>query len=184
MIDYGCGLTLGPLRREHLGLYQAWRNHSEIRWRCRNRHLGLLTGAHQERWYEAVTGPHSTAAMFEVLLDNYPSAQEAIGVGGLVDVDHRNRKAELSLYLDPSHSGPRVADSLDRAAIRTLIAYGFQELNLERIWCETVATFVYGWDTLEALGFEREGTLRNSYWIAGKPVGSLIHAMLRADWLP
>ncbi|WP_423169348.1 GNAT family N-acetyltransferase, partial [Stenotrophomonas maltophilia] len=74
------------------------------------------------------------------------------------------------LYID-EHFAPDAA--------RTLIRYGFDELDLHRLWSE-----IYDFDTpktklFEGLGFHLDGRHKQTHWAEGKWHDSLFFALLR-----
>ena len=67
-------------------------------------------------------------------------------------------------------------------ALRLLIAYGFNTLNLHRIWCEVYsnnsAINVY-----RHLGFKDEGILRQHHYDEGQYWDSHMLGLLRSEWM-
>ena len=66
-------------------------------------------------------------------------------------------------------------------ALRTLIKYGFEDLNLNRIWCEVydnnAALEVY-----KHIGFIYEGKMRENYYHEGQYWDSHILGMLKKEY--
>jgi diamine N-acetyltransferase len=80
-----------------------------------------------------------------------------VGSCGLHKIDPRNHGAELGMVIgDPSDWGR----GLGSEAARLLIAYGFDTVNLHRIWLEVYEDNHGARKIYEKLGFRLEGTLR------------------------
>jgi len=67
-------------------------------------------------------------------------------------------------------------------AVRTLINYGFQQLNLNRIEATTDSENTRSIRLLERLGFLKEGRLRQKYFYKGKHHDELVFSLLKKDW--
>lgn len=126
MISYGYGIELGPLRWDNIECYRVNRNDEAIRRWCRQR--GLIDEISQRDWYvKTVEDPH--VSMFEILSEN-----QQVGVCGLTDINLYNRRAEFSLYINVNRQGR----GYSVPALKTLCRHGFDDLNLNLIWGETV----------------------------------------------
>lgn len=170
MIDYGHCVKLGPLCEEHLDSYREARNDRRIwRW-CRQK--SLIDEMSHEAWFEAQSAD-PTIEMFEVL----DTADELVGVCGLTDINHHAQRAEFSLYIMPEHHGNGYAEG----ALRTLVNFGFKELNLNMVFGETV-----GENPAEALfekvGFIHTGFRPSYYFKDGAYQDSHLWCLLRDSW--
>jgi ribosomal-protein-alanine N-acetyltransferase len=68
-------------------------------------------------------------------------------------------------------------------AVRAVVRYGFEQLNLNRIYAQTIADNTRSVRMLEALGFVREGTARqHSLEDASAFHDSALYGLLRSDW--
>lgn len=101
-----------------------------------------------------------------------------VGDIGLTGI-HPCGRAELSIAF-----GEKVywAKGLGRAAIRVLLAFGFEALDLRRISLVVDADNARGIRCYEAAGFRSEGTLRAHRLRYGKPLDMLAMAILREDF--
>ena len=66
-------------------------------------------------------------------------------------------------------------------ALRQLCRYGFEYLNLNRIWCEVYSNNA-SLDMYRHIGFKDEGILRENYYSEGKYWDSHILSMLKRDY--
>jgi diamine N-acetyltransferase len=182
MIGYGYGVAFDTL--DKAAQARLWRNEKEIYDNCRQ--VGLLSEKDQEGWM--ATG--DTKHMFTVMkvlgnrndgLGNEYIEDVAIGVAGLTGVHSTHRAAEISLYIAKEFQS-QVPPGVAKAIIKTLAAYAFEMLNLNRIFGETFATNTIELLNLQELGFVTEGALRQTYYKNGKYIDSVIQSMLRSDY--
>ena len=66
-------------------------------------------------------------------------------------------------------------------ALRALIKYGFNDLNLNKIWCE-VYTNNDALDIYRHIGFRDEGLIRQHYFNEGKYWDSNLLSLLRCEY--
>jgi [ribosomal protein S5]-alanine N-acetyltransferase len=68
-------------------------------------------------------------------------------------------------------------------ALTALLSYGFAELALNRVEADIDPRNVASAKTLERLGFQHEGFLRERWVVDGEVSDSGIYGLLRRDWL-
>jgi RimJ/RimL family protein N-acetyltransferase len=69
-------------------------------------------------------------------------------------------------------------------AQRTLLAFGFGTLRLERIWLTVDADNARAIRSYQKVGFRQEGYMRNARQVNGRPADGLLMAILREEWRP
>ena len=170
----GKRVGLRAVERSDLPLLRDWRNLDHFRKNFREvRELNL---ADQERWYEqsCVSNPNDFMFVFQDL-----KTGEAIGAGGLLYINWIIRSADFSFYIGKNEEYVSVGGYAHEAA-RLLIDYGFQSLNLNKIWME-----LYEFDTrkldffTKEFGFNRDGVLRQNCFSEGEYWDSVIISHLR-----
>ena len=106
---------------------------------------------------------------------------EAIGGIGLHPGDDVNRlTAELGYWIAQPFWGRGIAT----AAVRAIVAYGFEQQPLERIEAYVFANNPASARVLEKTGFTYEGRLRRNVIKDGQMLDSLLYARLRGDAAP
>ena len=70
---------------------------------------------------------------------------------------------------------------IGHCALRTLIKYGFNDLNLNKIWCE-VYTNNDALDIYRHIGFRDEGLIRQHYFNEGRYWDSNLLSLLRCEY--
>ena len=83
-----------------------------------------------------------------------------IGAFGLHHWDHYHRRAEVGYGLAHAYWG----QGFGSEALRAIVRFGFEKLNLNRIYARTIADNYESVQLLERLGFQREGTQRKHSW--------------------
>jgi UDP-4-amino-4,6-dideoxy-N-acetyl-beta-L-altrosamine N-acetyltransferase len=156
MIDYGLGVELQAFSSEDNNDARHCRNNPKVRGWCRQ--VGLIDWRQQDLWFDRQSDDPSIK-MFSILQTD---SIGFLGACGLTDIDHINRRAEFSLYIHPSRHGK----GFGRRALLTLLKFGFDELNLNRIWGETMEGN-FAINLFETIGFEREGTRKEFYFKNG-----------------
>ena len=101
-----------------------------------------------------------------------------IGTCTLFHLDTRNRRAELGYALGREHWGKGHM----REALGALLGFAFTDLNLHRLEADVDPANAASIKSLERLGFQREGHLRERWLVAGGVYDSLFYGLLRREW--
>lgn len=99
-----------------------------------------------------------------------------IGLLSLICGDHR--QAAIGWGLGFEHRGQGHATE----AAQALLAYGFTELDLHRIYAKTSSRNPGSYRVMERLGMRREAELREAAFQDGAWVDVLIYGRLAAEW--
>lgn len=172
----GKQVGLRALEKVDLPLLRDWRNIQSFRRNFREfRELGLDD---QLRWYDSLQSTKSTNFMFVItrLEDDLP-----IGACGLLYTNWIIRAADFSFYIGYEESYIDTAGYANEAA-QLLINYGFNVLNLNKIWMELYEFDSLKLDFFEKLGFKRDGKLRDNCFEDGRYWDSYIISLTRKDY--
>ena len=88
------------------------------------------------------------------------------------------READIGYELDPRYWGQGYASE----AARTIVQFGFSELQLHRVWSWCIADNVGSVRVLEKLGMRQEGRLRENEYYKGRWWDTLLYAILEDEW--
>ncbi|MDF3934745.1 GNAT family N-acetyltransferase [Pseudomonas citronellolis] len=91
-----------------------------------------------------------------------------------------SRRAELGYCLGRSAQGQGFMNE----ALRSLLTHAFDELRLNRLEADIDPRNLPSAATLERLGFQREGLLRQRWIVAGEVSDTALYGLLATDWLP
>lgn len=104
---------------------------------------------------------------------------EHIGVCGLHDGHPINRRSELGVMIGAKeHWG----EGYGFDALRTLITFGFREMNLRRIMLRVDENHDRAIALYERLGFQPEGRQRAEHWSRGRPLDFVVMGILRNEF--
>lgn len=67
-------------------------------------------------------------------------------------------------------------------ALSAVISFGFDQLDLHRIYAETISDNLSAIKMLKRLGMQSEGVLRQNQYIKGSWKNTLIFGILKAEW--
>jgi len=165
----GKKVGLRAVEKEDLPFLRDWRNIPEFRKHFREvRELSLID---QEAWFESLQKTKHINYMFTIidLKTNSP-----IGAAGLLYINWINRAGDFSFYIgkDAAYIDN---DGIAKEAAQLLIDYGFNNLNLHKIWME-----LYEFDNLKIdfftrkFNFKQDALLRDNCFEDGKYWNSLI----------
>ena len=104
--------------------------------------------------------------------------QAMVGEVSLIWRDEVSRQGEIGYILNPAHHGRGYATE----AARALLALGFGELGLHRIYARCAAANSSSWRVMERLGMRREAHFREHAFIKGAWTEELIYAIVEDDW--
>jgi RimJ/RimL family protein N-acetyltransferase len=161
-------LRLVPLARAHVARTRDWANDPE---------LALLmdrarpvSEVEHDAWFAALL-QRADCAYFAV-----EERDRHVGNVWLWAIDGRHRKAELRVVIGEAAARGRGVGS---RAIDLLCRYGFERLNLHRIYAYVLGINPAGRRAFETAGFVLEGTLREDRWSEGRFVDCDVLARLR-----
>lgn len=103
-----------------------------------------------------------------------------IGAGGLTITNHEWLEAELWYVLNRQYW----RHGYTTEAVHALVSFGFQQIQLHRIWAMCHPDNIGSWRVLEKIGMTNEGRLRQHYWEGSQWRDSLLYAMLEHEWKP
>lgn len=103
---------------------------------------------------------------------------ELIGNCGIRRDSPGSHEASMGYELSPQHWGRGYATE----AARAVLAFGFTELRLHRVWAYCVADNAGSIRVLEKLGMQQEGRLRDKEYFKGRWWDTLLFAILEEEW--
>ncbi|HEX5824315.1 MAG TPA: GNAT family protein [Candidatus Limnocylindrales bacterium] len=164
-----------PAERDDLPLFVRWLSDART-----TRTLAVVSPLSQpleERWFEQMLEHHGRDRWHFVicrLADDRP-----VGVIDLHEIDTTNGSAGLGILIGtPDDTGQGYGSD----ALRAILAFGFGELRLERIWLEVYAINEGARRVYERVGFVHEGTLRRALFRGGSYHDVHRMAILRLEW--
>jgi RimJ/RimL family protein N-acetyltransferase len=171
-------LSLRALEKDDLIQLKDWRNNENFRKFFRE--YRELSMDNQLAWFENYVIKDNRTLMFGIV-ENKNNL--LIGVNGLCYIDWINRNADLSLYIgfDDIYIDTYI-DGYAWQSLDLLFEYGFNRLNLHKVWTEIYSFDEKKHDLYEKYGFHRDAVLRDNYFYDGKYQDSHIYSILADDW--
>ena len=174
---YGTKTELCPIEEHHLPLMVKYRNDPNMRQYFRE--YRLISIEHQTEWWNSKVRKDPSWEYFIIKLTDDPHFEQDcfIGMCGLTYIHPTNRSAEFAIAIgSDNHRGKGYGSD----ALRALIEYGFNELNLHRIYCEVFSNNP-AINLYKRMGFKEEGILRDTYYCHGQYWDSHMLAILSTE---
>jgi len=168
----GKNVALVPFEEKHLQKTLDLVNNLSIATLI-NRVLPVASFEHR-KWYEEVICD-KTQVIFAIE-DNNKKAH--IGNCGLKKIDPRSLQAELWIYLEEGSLGREYGTE----AIQLLVKYGFDFLNLNRIYLYLMDYNKQAQRAFERVGFKTEGRFRQHVFINGSFHDTIWMGLLRREF--
>lgn len=173
-------LSLVSVRSQDIMLIMKWRNEQIDVLRQKT----LLTPEMQVKYYEENVWNTFDMDYPPQILFSYLRGEECIGYGGLVHISWEDKRAEVSFILDKNLiSDENIYCQLFSTFLTILKKIAFEELDFNRIYVETYDIRAVHIACLEKNGFRLEGRMRENIRIKDKFYDSLIHGILKSDYL-
>jgi len=126
------------------------------------------------RWVDA-----HAQAKDEALYVIADEGDRCLGHVGLYKIDHRVRCAEFAILVGDKKVW---GSGIGRACTTFMLRFGFDELQLHRIYLEVLASNGRARKLYDSLGFALEGTLRQAQWKGGKYLDVHVMGILEDEW--
>jgi RimJ/RimL family protein N-acetyltransferase len=165
--------ALRAIEKDDLEQLLTWRNDPELRRYFRE--YRELNYQQQMNWFDKKVNNDASTSMFAIVDLN----DNLLGAAGLCYIDWINRTADFSIYIGKDKI--YIDRILAPDAARVLIKYAFEELGLNRLWCEIYSYDVAKVNLLQALGFKLDGTHRQTHWAEKKWHDSFFYSLLTSD---
>ena len=101
-----------------------------------------------------------------------------IGTTTLFNLNLDNERAELGYAMGRAHWGKGYMNE----ALHALLAHAFEVMELRRLEADVDPRNASSIRTLERLGFQREGFLRERWHVNGEIQDALFYGLLRREW--
>ena len=126
-----------------------------------------------KKWYESNLNNNKR---FDAVFED--EGGQLVAFGGLTNIDYSVRKAEFYIFVNPNMQGKGIGT----AATKMLCKYGFDILQLHKIYLFTNASNKGAKKTYEKVGFVLEGVHREENIIAEKYEDRLYYGLLAKEF--
>ena len=167
------------IEKEDIPYFTRWLNDPEVR-----KGLSMIMPfslTEEEEWFAGLTKrpPFEKPLAMEIQPD--PEVDEWIFVGncGLLGIDWQNRFAEVGIFIGEKAYWNQ---GFGTKAIQLMMKFGFEDLNLHRIWLRVFETNQRAVRSYIKAGFTEEGKFREAHYVDGKYVDVIIMSALKDEW--
>ena len=165
---------LRPIEREDLDALWRWQNDPEVMhyWAA----PALISRDElAARYGGGLSGP--TGQAHWLLIATHEG--EPIGRIGYVDLDRRNRRAELAIQIGERAYWGR---GYGRDAIVAFLGHLFHELNLHKVWLRVEEYNGRARRAYERCGFRRDGVLREHTFLGGRYYDAIVMSLIEDEF--
>jgi diamine N-acetyltransferase len=189
-VIYGAKTRLRRIEREDISTFVRWFGDPQVReYLLINRPISV---AEEERWFEGLQDRHDTELFaIEAAVEGAVAASPVeaaasshwvhIGNTGLHSINWTHRAAELGIVIGEKEYWGRGFGS---DAIRALVRFGFEEINLHRIFLHVFEDNGRAIRAYEGCGFQHEGRLRDGVYRHGRYYDLLAMSILSHELGP
>lgn len=163
-------LYLSPMSEDDLEIYTKWMNDKEITEKLGNYYKNI-TLSFEKKYLENESG-----YSFAIVLKK---ENRLIGNISLMDVNNINQTASLGIFIGDKEDRNK---GYGKEAIKILLDYGFNTLNLNNIMLGVFSFNEFAIRTYEKIGFKKIGHRRNSIYRNGKLYDEIFMDILKDDF--
>ena len=165
-------VRLRELRRDDIDEILRWINDPEV-----TGYLSMyrpVTRMAEEKWIDEISASDRDIVFIMETLDG-----EYLGNIGLHSIDHVHQHAEMGIVIGRKD---RWGQGYGSDAVRTLLRYGFNTLNLNKVWLRVQAGNQRAIRSYKSCGFVTEGRRRQHVFSDGRFHDEDIMSVLRDQW--
>jgi RimJ/RimL family protein N-acetyltransferase len=176
MFEFG-DIRLRPVEQEDLKALHEWENDFELIMYSRNLPINFVNMAQLEKRYEEWVKDEREMHFIVELA----ASKEAIGIARLEREDWGNVKAaDIGAYIGKKELWGK---SYGRQITVALLEIVFYQLNMDRCAASSVEYNTRAHKVLEACGFKKTGTIRQSAFVGGRKWNRVYFDILREEYL-
>lgn len=165
-------IKLKPIEADNLHVIQEWRNNKNFQPFLRE--YRELSSLNINNWFKEIT--FNDKFEFFIIYDNL---DKPLGVSGLTYINWVSRNADIHLAI---YEKDWIDDVYAPEVLNTMLDYGFNYLNLHKIYAEVYEIDFKKKTFFLKSGFKKDGCLRDHYYYKGKYVNSHIFSILKKEF--
>ncbi len=167
--------NLRPVSREDIERSLVWRNDEFIKKTLLTYRLPV-TRPMEEEWIEKAMNGDKDRIVFAI---DGKEPVKHVGFVELNSIDYLNRNAQFAIVIgDESARGKGIASD----ATRAILQYGFNTLNLHKMYLQVVAYNEQALHLYDKIGFKIEGVLRQQLFLDGEYHNMVCMGVLKEDF--
>ncbi|MEL7625283.1 MAG: GNAT family protein [Anaerolineaceae bacterium] len=178
-ILYAQRLRLRASEREDIPLFLKWVNDPEITEFLEQ--VTVFNRMQEETWFERVSsGPRAELPLVIEILQ--PDGENWLPIGNLsfMNIHPVNKSAEIGIMIGEKQYWNQ---GYGTEAMRRMCQYGFEDLNLHRIFLRVYEDNNRGKAAYRKVGFVHEGTMREARYHRGRYWNVDFMSIIKTDWV-
>lgn len=176
---YSKRLRLRAPEREDVPLFLKWVNDPEVTENLEQ--VAAYNLLQEEAWFEKMSsGPRTEMPLVIEIHKQDNDVWIPIGNIGFADIHQINRSAEIGIMIGEKEYWDQGYGS---EAMRRMCQYGFEELNLHRIYLRVFEGNNRGKRAYQKIGFVYEGTMREARYHRGRYWGVDFMSIIKTEWV-
>ena len=175
----GNQIRFRAIEKEDLPNFVRWLNDPEVRQGlCLRYPLSL---AEEEEWFATMIKrpPQERPMAIEIQPDPNKDTWVFVGNLGFFDVNWENRSAEIGIHIGEKEYWDK---GFGTKAMRMILKYGFESLNLHRLYLRVFETNQRAIRSYQKVGFKTEGKMRQAHFMNGTYIDVLLMSILQQEW--
>lgn len=175
----GDQIRFRAIEKEDLPNFVRWLNDPEIhQWLCLRYPLSL---AEEEDWFADMIKkpPQERPMAIEIQPDPGKDSWVFVGNCGFSNVNWENRSAEIGIHIGEKDYWDR---GFGTKAMQLILKFGFESLNLHRLYLRVFETNQRAIRSYEKAGFIIEGKMRQAHFMNGDYFDVLLMSVLQQEW--
>lgn len=164
-------LKFEEFTQEHIPYYYAWRNDPTVAIFDQSEFLRPRSMEEVETWAQRLVEGYTYTVLYN---------EKPIGTIALMNVDTRNRHAELAIMIGDKSKWSK---GLGTEMLTQLLSYGFEGLNLRKLYLHVFDFNKRAIGLYEKFGFKKEGTKKEMVYRGGKYHDVHFYALFKNDYI-
>lgn len=167
---------LRELERRDLSTINKWRNDPEL--------ISLLGAPFRfinldvdDRWFSDYMANRGRAVRCAIVEAN--SSDKILGLVSLTDIDFLNQSAQFHIMIGKTNSRNK---GIGTFAVNAMLSHAFRNMNIYRVWLETVIYNDAAQHLYEKCGFVKEGIKRKSVFKDGMFRDKVVYSILKEEF--
>lgn len=175
----GDQIRFRAIEKEDLPCFVRWLNDPEVRQGLCMRYP--LSFAEEEEWFAKMIKrpPQERPMAIEIQPESDKDTWVFVGNCGFFDVNWENRSAEIGIHIGEKKYWNK---GFGTKAMQLILKYGFESLNLHRLYLRVFETNQRAIRSYQKAGFITEGKMRQAHFMNGTYIDVLLMSILQQEW--
>lgn len=169
-------VRLRAIERDDLPRFTSWLNDADVR-----RNLLVyypISMPQEENWFDSILKESVDEQPLCIDVKSGRSWEHAGNIS-FMRFNQHDRSAEIGIFIGRKDFWNK---GYGCEAMRLMVAHGFNNINLNRIYLTVFETNPAGIRCYEKVGFKHEGRMREARYHEGRYIDMLLMSILKSEW--